>query len=293
MHHMRCHKKVSYVVLVSAFLFFSSIQVQGETCKVLDWLKMSGLNADMIENLEAKVKNEPYANNWLMEKDGQIVSLVYIPWRRNQPNSHIMQQERSIAQMKASNQLLMYAVSDYYHQFGLTDKEGLATALYRVSSDSEFSGKILAGAQSSSSVLCSGVVALIWTREENISVIRQNLPAVDMVEFAYCQAVYANGRTRHDLAKYEQALITYLELYQLNCKIPEIYLDSAKVFLKTNKPDDAQRLLRYTLNNLRDMMSSDKLEELGDLFIQVNEDQSAVEAYKLALEKYYAEQNIN
>jgi tetratricopeptide (TPR) repeat protein len=280
-----------FALLVS-FQFNGPCLAHEGTSQVLHWLENAGLMPEMGKAIQARVRNEPQARNWLIALDGQVASLVYRPWRHGQPSQQIRQQERNIAQMQAHQQLLLLAVDDHYHQYGLTDKVALATALYRVSTDYEFSGKILAGSQSSAAVLESGVVALVWTQEDRVAIIRQKPPPVSLVVPVYCKAMYASGHAQYELENFESALLIYHELYRLNCKIPDIYLDSARAFLKTTKPEDAKRLLDHTIHNMHELMSSDHFEQAGELFLTMGIDHAAAEAFDLALQKYRIEQGI-
>lgn len=280
-------------------LFAVFLQIVG-TCFAQDgseqvslWLENARIQPEMREALQARLRNEPLATNWLTSNDGYVASLVFRPWRHGQPSQQIRQQERNIAQMQAHQQLLLLAVDDHYLKYGLTDKVALATALYRVSTDYDFSGKILAGSQSSAAVLESGVVALVWTQEDRVAIIRQKPPPVSLVVPVYCKAMYASGYAQYELENFESALLIYHELYRLNCKIPDIYLDSARAFLKTDKPEDAKLLLDHTLHNMHDVMSSDHLEQVGDIFLTMGNDHAAKKAFDLALKKYRIEQKIH
>lgn len=102
----------------------------------------------------------------------------------------------------------------------------------------------------------------------------------------YCTALFDNAVSYEKQEKYSDAIACLQEFISLKPDSKQGYILLSKCYLKTKQNADALKCIRYAFEQFYESLSSKELEDLGDIFIALKENQEAVKAFNLASARY-------
>lgn len=241
------------------------------------------------ERLFARVEAAPGASSWIIEEEGVVYSLVFLPTPKEDNPQTRRKVEISLlgaAEMRGKMHLLLYGTTSLHPKDVYSFPEAIAGALISLREDRSASGFVLPGSQSSRQILKDGVISLDWAPLEKIDVAGQSLPTGKVFDDAYCAQLYGISRSFFTTGNYRQALVILKEMHRFRWMNPDAYLDTAECFIRLGSPKDGQRMLERTLEAMKELFSVEQLERAGELFGEAGDEASMQKLYEDALKLF-------
>ncbi len=241
------------------------------------------------ERLTARVEAASEASSWIIEEEGVVYSLVFLPTPK-EGNPQIRRRVEisllAAAEMKGKMHLLLYGTTSLYPGDVYSSPEAIAGALISLREDRTARGILLPGSQSSRSILENGVASLDWAPLEKINVVGQSLPKGKVFDDAYCAQLYGISRSFFTTANYQQALGILKEMHRFQWMNPDAYLDASECFIRLGSPKEASLLLEKTLEAMQSLFSVEQLERAGELFGEAGNEERMQRLYEDALKLF-------
>ena len=238
------------------------------------------------ERLTARVAAGPEATAWIIEEDGVVYSLVFLPAPDEDDPQARRKMESSLlaaAEMKGKMNLLLYGAASLYPSDVYAYPEAIAGALISLKDERSASGIVLPGSQSSRKILDGGVASLDWAPLEKIEIAGRSLPSGKAFDDAYCAQLYGISRSFFTTGQYARALGILKEMHRFQWMNPDAYLDTAECFIRLDRPEDGRVMLERTLEAMGDKFSVEQLERAGELFGEAGDEASMQRLFEEAL----------
>lgn len=276
-----------FLVLVLAGFFYPALCHAHSS--VAGFIRETPLPESVRERLVARTAVDMELSSWVIEEDGIVYSLVFLPTPAEenlQARKKVEVSLLSAADMRGKMNLLLYGTSSLYPREIYVYPEAIAGALISLRVSKSESGFLLPGSQDSRSILEDGVASLTWVPLESILVTGQNLPQGKLFDDAYCTQLYGISRSYFNTGKYEQALGMLREMHRFQWMNPDAYLDAAECFIRLGNPGDGRVMLERTIAAMGDAFSVDQLERAGELFGEAGDEASMQKLYEKALKLF-------
>lgn len=125
---------------------------------------------------------------------------------------------------------------------------------------------------------------------------KKDLPIIyGKAEFVkdYCKLLLPIARAEYEKGNYKTALDALKELHDLKFANAEAYLLAMEAFMREKMTGDAVKIANEILDDLPDQLSASQAEQLGDFFLELNQDDNAIKSFQLASSKIAEENAAN
>ena len=252
----------------------------------------SPLPDDARERLTARVAADPESSSWIIEEEGVVYSLVFLPVPAEDDPQARRKVETSLlaaAEMKGKMHLLLYGAASLYPSDVYSYPEAIAGALINLKGSRSATGILLPGSQSSRTILDGGVASLDWAPLDKIETAGRSLPSGKVFDDAYCAQLYGISRSFFTTGQYARALGILKEMHRFQWMNPDAYLDTAECFIRLERPGDGRLMLERTLEAMEDKFSVEQLERAGELFGEAGDEASMESLFEKALRLFRSE----
>ncbi|MDR2176338.1 MAG: tetratricopeptide repeat protein [Synergistaceae bacterium] len=224
-----------------------------------------------------------------MSGGGKVYSLVLFPVpedRHGTLQARLEETARAKASLRAHHLLYLRAWLGAGRKARYANEDSVAEALTEWDQEHE-EGERLKPDLSFAAASKDWAFALVRTREESLNTLGARIGEMpeNVLDTAYCSALYPKARGLFEQGQYKEALPVYQELHGLRWARPAAYLDAAECFLLTGDPESAALLAKETAAELGDAMDHALLRRAGDILLDAGEETPAERLYRRAVEK--------
>ena len=109
---------------------------------------------------------------------------------------------------------------------------------------------------------------------------------------AYCLSILELAKVKYKNKQYTDSLLDLQEIHKLNYPNFDSYYLTALCFYALQKKAESLKIAKAIANDYIDIMTSENAEQLGDLFLKLNDDKSAENMYIIASKKLLQESDL-
>jgi hypothetical protein len=242
--------------------------------------------------LEAKVRAGGGASDWIATVDATVFGLVAIsvPGDSDARMRQALEQasvKRAVG--RASNLLFVHAAGERYVDVAYRNRDAVADALIACEASMSLEGRLSPGVQSQGAMVGGYAVAIAYAGADKVNLYSAHLPTDDALRPFYCRALYAIARSLMSQGKFGEALPLLRDLHGLKWDRPEVYLDTARCFLKNGQAEDARPILEGILDRFGPALTSEQAELAGNLMLEAGIAAEAKRAFELSLQRLHEE----
>ncbi|MDR2180769.1 MAG: hypothetical protein LBP21_10705 [Synergistaceae bacterium] len=290
-------KRNSFALLASFAAFLLCQRAGGETKNVEileELLGQTPLSAAEQKNIldaicTKNARQSPSQTEWVLSGDGKVYALVLLPVPQDQRATlqvRLEEMARTNASLRAHRLLYLRAWSGVGRKTRYGNEDSVAEALTEWDKG-RGEGERLKPDLSVAVISKDWAFALVRTLEESVNALGTQIDTMpeDVLDTAYCAALYPKAKEFFEQERYDEALIVYRELHDLRWARPAAYLDAAECLLRTGDPKSAACLAAETAAELDDVMDHRMLRRAGDILLDAGEAVTAERLYRRAVEK--------
>lgn len=277
---MKTTKLVFLLVLYLGVCSFSTAFTQ--QTEITQFLAESPIPEGLRNAMKEAVAQHPDATVWSGQHEGILFAVVSEPLPKDK-RFHLTAIQK--AELRAKYELLASkAILDTFRAVRLDDLTALKAALRKTQGNLELTGRSQ-GVLWKSKALATCGAAYAYADASQLSTTLKTDKNLALIRTAYREEVHAGMKNHMAAKKWPEAEQAWEHLHHRQLLSQDLYLDATRCYVEQNQTPKAKSVLNEAAATYQAIGDDQFFETLGDLFLEIQDEPSAMKMFEQAFER--------